>query len=80
MHFHSLLSDSIIHVSCHFVFVSFLFPISLQVSDHGVLVIVLDSGLNFPSAEYLSDTLYRQALLGETTLQNLNLNLNVKAI
>ncbi|MGH0136480.1 UNVERIFIED_CONTAM: hypothetical protein FKN15_010115 [Acipenser sinensis] len=35
----------------------------LEVSDHGVLIIVLDSGLNFPSAEYLSDTLYRQALL-----------------
>ncbi|MBN3274210.1 S2611 protein, partial [Polyodon spathula] len=60
MHFLPL-SDSINHASCHIVFVSFF--ISLQVSDHGVLVIALDSGLNFPAAEYLSDRLYRQALL-----------------
>ncbi|XP_034150065.1 sodium-independent sulfate anion transporter [Esox lucius] len=35
---------------------------SIKVSDHGVLVMELDSGLSFPSTEYLSRVLYTQAL------------------
>ncbi|KAJ8001551.1 hypothetical protein DPEC_G00170660 [Dallia pectoralis] len=34
----------------------------IKVSDHGVLVMELDSGLSFPSTEYLSRMLYTQAL------------------
>ncbi|XP_063054679.1 sodium-independent sulfate anion transporter [Engraulis encrasicolus] len=34
----------------------------IKVSDHGPLVMELDSGLSFPAAEYLSDTIYSHAL------------------
>uniref|UniRef100_A0A8K9X3Y1 Solute carrier family 26 member 11 n=1 Tax=Oncorhynchus mykiss TaxID=8022 RepID=A0A8K9X3Y1_ONCMY len=35
---------------------------SIKVCDHGVLVMELDSGLSFPSTEYLNTVLYTQAL------------------
>ncbi|KAG5853528.1 hypothetical protein ANANG_G00026930 [Anguilla anguilla] len=35
----------------------------LKVSDHDVLVIELNSGLNFPATEYISKVLYTEALL-----------------
>ncbi|XP_041696886.2 sodium-independent sulfate anion transporter isoform X2 [Coregonus clupeaformis] len=35
---------------------------SIKVSDHGVLVMELDSGLSFPSTEYLNTVIYTQAL------------------
>uniref|UniRef100_A0A8C7JTE1 Solute carrier family 26 member 11 n=1 Tax=Oncorhynchus kisutch TaxID=8019 RepID=A0A8C7JTE1_ONCKI len=38
---------------------------SIKVCDHGVLVMELDSGLSFPSTEYLNTVLYTQALQGK---------------
>ncbi|XP_006635462.3 sodium-independent sulfate anion transporter [Lepisosteus oculatus] len=35
----------------------------LQVLDHGVLVVELESGLNFPAAEHISEVLFTEALL-----------------
>lgn len=40
-------------------------PCCVQVSDHGVLVMELDSGLSFPATEYLSHTIHSQALQGK---------------
>ena len=37
----------------------------VQVSDHGVLVMQLDSGLSFPATEYLSHIIHTQALQGK---------------
>ncbi|KAJ8283189.1 hypothetical protein COCON_G00020390 [Conger conger] len=37
-----------------------------QVSDHDILVIELNSGLNFPATEYISKVLYTEALLGSS--------------
>ncbi|XP_061086852.1 sodium-independent sulfate anion transporter [Conger conger] len=38
----------------------------LKVSDHDILVIELNSGLNFPATEYISKVLYTEALLGSS--------------
>lgn len=40
--------------------------VCVQVSDHGVAVLELDSGLNFPVTEHLSRLVYTHALHGET--------------
>ncbi len=40
--------------------------VCVQVSDHGVLLLELDCGLNFPVTEHLSRLVYRHALHGET--------------
>ncbi|KAL4648663.1 sodium-independent sulfate anion transporter [Arapaima gigas] len=40
----------------------------LKVRDHGVLVVELDSGLRFPAMQYLSQTLFTKALMGECHL------------
>lgn len=37
----------------------------MQVSDHGVLVMELGSGLSFPASEYLSHVIHTQALQGK---------------
>lgn len=39
-----------------------------QVSDHGVMVMELDSGLSFPATEYLSHVIHTQALQGKDML------------
>lgn len=50
-----VLFDSI-HVSC----------VCVEVSDHGVVILELDSGLNFPASEHLSRLVYTHALQGKT--------------
>lgn len=37
----------------------------MQVSDHGVLVVELGSGLSFPAIEHLSHVIHTQALQGK---------------
>lgn len=46
----------------------------VQVSDHGVLLIELNSGLSFPATEYLSHVIHTQALQGEDFFDNLSLS------
>lgn len=43
-----------------------MFIVCQKVSDHGIVVLEFDSGLNFPVTEHLSRIVYTHALQGET--------------
>lgn len=55
------------------VFVLTMCVCCVQVSDHGVLLIELGSGLSFPATEYLSHIIHTRALQGEDLCDNLSL-------
>uniref|UniRef100_A0A8C4ZL47 Solute carrier family 26 member 11 n=1 Tax=Gadus morhua TaxID=8049 RepID=A0A8C4ZL47_GADMO len=47
----------------------------LKVTDHGVLLVELGSGLSFPASEHLSHVLHTHALLGKTCSISIDLDL-----